>query len=498
MPSPAANDLPTTDRSGARDGSGLLSRATSARARQRDSEARSRHRDTDLAPTVRRILHLDVDAFLASVEQAVHPELCGLPLVVGGLPHERNLVMSCSYVARAHGIRPGMLLAEAARRCPAAVFVRGDSQAANRLRQETAAILMRFTPTVEVASIDDFFADLTGLARLQGAATDVAQRMRAAIASELALPVTIGIGTNRLLARLAGKLAKPGGIAEILPGHEESFLSALPIGHLPGAGHVIQRRLASFGLRTVGDLALVSREVLYASFGHAGLVLYERARGIDREPVEATYTAAADGTWIARLPRTIRRDSTFEPEEGRREYVEAMLCYLVERAAHRLRAQRASARSIAVRLIYVDTRPPGSRRAAPDAGLEFERSRNLGEPTDSTHAVWQAALEILRALPRRRALVKRIGLTLAHISATGGWQGHLFSAGDAPAGAEDGAGAPTSASHAERMHRIDRALDRMRAKHGFGRMLLGTSFTLKATHALQRDGFQLRTPSLNQ
>jgi hypothetical protein len=214
--------------------------------------------------------------------------------------------------------------------------------------------------------------------------------------------------------------------------------------------------------------------------------------------VEATYTAAADGTWIARLPRTIRRDSTFEPEEGRREYVEAMLCYLVERAAHRLRTHRANARSLAVRLIYVDTRPPGSNRAASDAGLEFERRQNLGDPTDSTHALWRTALEILRALPRRRALVKRIGLTLAQLSTTGGWQGHLFSAGDALAGAEDARVPTASASHADRMHRLDRALDRMREKHGFGRMLLGTSFTLKATHPLQRDGFQLRTPSLNQ
>jgi DNA polymerase-4 len=489
MPSPAESVLPTTDRSGARDGSGLLFRAALGGAR---------HRDSDLAPRTRRILHLDIDAFLASVEQAVHPELSGLPLVVGGMPHERNLVMSCSYPARERGVRPGMLLAEAARLCPEAVFAHGDSQAANRLREAAAAILMRFTPVVEVASIDDFFADLTGTARAQGAACAVGERMRAAIASELTLPVTIGIGTNRTLARLAGKLAKPGGVAEILPGKEPAFLAALPIEHLPGAGHVIGRRLESFGIRTVGDLVLVPREVLYASFGSAGLVLHERARGIDREPVEATYERDRNGAWVARMPRTIRRDSTFEPEEGRREYVEAMLCYLVERAAHRLRLHRATAGSLAVRLIYVDARFSESNSRALGAGLEFERGRDLAPPTDSTHDLWQASRAILRALPRRRALVKRVGLTLARFSSRSGWQGHLFSAGDVLLGDVGSSARASSASHADRMRRLDSALDRVRVKHGFGRMLLGTSFALKATHRLRRDGFQLRTPSLNQ
>jgi DNA polymerase-4 len=129
-------------------------------------------RDRDLGPRVPRILHLDIDAFLASVEQAVHPELQGLPVVIGGAPTDRNLVMSCSYAVRAFGVRPGMLLPEAARRCPQAIFRRGDSQAANRLREQAAAILLRSTPKVEIASIDDFFADLAGTARLEGSACD--------------------------------------------------------------------------------------------------------------------------------------------------------------------------------------------------------------------------------------------------------------------------------------------------------------------------------------
>src|SRR5439155_952642 len=178
---------------------------------------------------------------------------------------------------------------------------------------------------VEIASIDDFFADLTGTTRVHGDAFDVAESLRATIAREIVLPVTIGIGTSKTLARLAGKLAKPGGVAEILPGHEAAFLRMLPIEHLPGAGHAIGRMLERFGITCAGELVLVPREVLYASFGGLGLVLHERARGIDPEPVEPTFAPAADGAWIERVPRSIRRDSTFEPEEGRREIVEAML-----------------------------------------------------------------------------------------------------------------------------------------------------------------------------
>jgi DNA polymerase-4 len=426
--------------------------------------------------------------------------------------------MSCSYPARAFGIKPGMLLPEAHRRCPHAIFRRGDSQAAKRLRESVAHILMRTTPLVEVASIDDFFADLTGTARAQGAAFTVAEQVRSSIRTELSLPVTIGIGANRTMARLAGKLAKPGGIAEILPGHELAFLSSLPLEHLPGAGHQIGRMLERFGITRAGELLLVPREVLFASFGSLGLTLHERARGIDPEPIEATFTQDAQGNWIEKMPRSIRRDSTFEPEEGRREIVEAMLGYLVERAAHKLRGHRAVARSIAVRVQYVDTRSrPGDHPAAKprEAPSSFEKRAKLVPPTDSTDVLLQRTLAIWRALPRRRALVKRVGITLVDLARGGGWQRTLFdderSGGErqeveraeverreaGSQGSSEGAH-DARESRADRQRRIDIALDTLRARHGFGRILRGTSFPLSANHELLPDGYRLRTPSLNQ
>ncbi len=448
-------------------------------------------------PAPRRILHLDVDAFLASVEQAEHPELAGLPVVIGGSPASRNLVMSCSYEARRFGVRPGMLLAVAARRCPRAVFRDGDSQAANRLREQATRFLLEVTPKVEVASIDDFFLDVTGCERLLGRAVDVAVGIRTRAREELALPLTIGIGNTRMLARVAGKLAKPGGIAEILPGHEATFLANLPVDELPGVGHAIGRRLEQFAIRTAGDLRAVSREVLFAGFGRDGLVLFDRARGIDETPVEATHALTAEGELRAQPPRSIQRVSTFEPEEGRREMIEAMLAYLVERAAFRLRGHRVLARAVEARVVYVDTRTRTEREGdAAFEGLSFARRKSLPSPSDSTDELSALARSLFRGLPRRRALVKRVGVAfhaLVPRDGWSGWQGRLF--GD-PGRDRSDRGAP--GSRADRHRRLDEAVDRLRQRLGFGRVISGASLELAKTHPLDRDGFRLRTPSLNQ
>jgi DNA polymerase-4 len=465
------------------------------------------NRDLLLPPGTRRILHLDVDAFLASVECALFPELKGKPLVIGGLPQERNLVMSSSYEARAYGVRPGLLLTEAQRLCPHAIFRRGDAQAANRLRDQMTRVVMRFTPRVQVTSIDDLLADLTGSARLLGAAFDVAQAIRGAVRSEVDLPITVGIGTNITIARLAGKLAKPGGVAEIWPGYEETFLRDLPVEHLPGVGHSTGRLLGRFAIRTVGDLRSVSREVLFASFGRLGLLLHDRARGLDPDPVEPTWVPGENGELVRRAPKSIRRDSTFEPEEGSRRRVEAMLAYLVDRAMHKLRGAALHVATLEVHVRYVDTRPPSLRRAqrqaAPDqrvAAAEESATRRvrrtLDAPTDSTDRVADAARDLLRSLPRRRALVKRIGVELSNFSRAGGWQTTLFSdpEADRPLAAEHGPGG----SRADRQRRLDQAVDELRERMGFGRVLRGSSLPLSETHELESDGYRLRTPSLNQ
>jgi DNA polymerase-4 len=380
----------------------------------------------------------------------------------------------------------------AARLCPGAVFRDGDSQAANRLREELTRLLFAFTPIVEVASIDDFFLDLTGTERLLGPPLDVAGRIRTRVLAELALPLTIGIASNRLMARIAGKLGKPGGVAEIRAGHEQALLTGLPVRELPGVGRSIGEQLERFAIRTVGDLRLVSREVLFASFGRNGLLLFDRARGIDETPVEPTSTLLPDGSLVQRPPRSIQRISTFEPEEGRRELVEAMLAYLVERAAHRLRAGRLCARTVETRVVYVDTRPWTEREGTPEDGLSTARRRSLSAPSDSTDELRELARALFAELPRRRALVKRVGVTLTGLVPREGWQGRLFSEAGLDRDPERGG------SHADRHRRLDGVVDDLRERLGFGRVLSGSCLELARTHPLTGDGFRLRTPSLNQ
>ena len=206
---------------------------------------------------------------------------------------------------------------EAARLCPGAVFLPGDARAANAKREEVARLLLEASPRVEVASIDDFFVDLTGSTRLLGCAFEVAAGLQRRIRAEARVLVTVGIGTSRTLARLAAfRQARRRGRGAARA--ERAFLAHLPVEHLPGVGHVVRRRLSSFHIRTVGQLALVSREVLFATFGSLGLTLHARAHGIDDEPVEAGCWIDGEGRLAVRPPRSIRRDSTFEPEEGRR------------------------------------------------------------------------------------------------------------------------------------------------------------------------------------
>ena len=481
------------------------------------------HRDSHLPPGTRRILHVDVDAFLASVEAAVHPELRGKPLVIGGSPDSRNIVMSSSYEARTYGVRPGIHLSEAKRRCPHAIFRKGDAQAANRLREALTRILLSYSPRVAVTSIDDFLVDLTDARRLHGAAVATAERIRARARDELALPLSIGIGTNPLLARLAGELAKPGKVAELLPGLEDAWLRSLPVGSLPGVGHAISRHLGRFSIHTVGDLRAIDRELLFASFGRPGLVLYERSRGIDPTPVEPTHRLVErepedpeepppEPELVAAPPKSIRRDSTFEPEEARFELVEAMLAYLVERAAARLRGHGLVVRSAEVHLRYVDTRqakedptgPTDIGARAPAATLR--KRRRLAAPSDSTAELIDHARRLLAELPRRRALVKRVGVAFVDLAPAGGWQGRLFDEGASlaappldPADTETPSRRYQSrASRQDRHRRLDGALDELRGRLGFGRIVRGSSLPLVETHPLNEDGFELRTPSLNQ
>lgn len=406
----------------------------------------------------RVVVHADVDAFLASAEQAADPSLRGRPVVVGGLPRDRGIVISSSYEARALGVRNGMRLRDAHRVCPRAVFRRGDVHAAMALAERVWEICRRETPLVQVTSLDDAFLDLAGTEALRGPPRAVAERIRRAAREEVGFSLSLGIGESKVLARVAGDLSKPGGIREVPPGGGAEFLAPLPVAALPGAGRSTARLLESFRVETVEDLQRVPRALLEETFGrHHGGVLYEAARGRDDDPV------VPDAA-----PRSVSRETSFAADTADGRFLEGVLHYLLDRAAAQCRAQGLAARRMEVRLAYADF-----------AGAH--RSATLPDPADDPRTLWPQARRLFREVRERRVLVRRVGVTLSGLSPARGRQAGLF-----------------TAAEEERARRLTAAADRVREKHGFRALLAGPEIALLGRLELRERGFVLRTPSLSR
>lgn len=416
----------------------------------------------------RRILHVDIDAFLASVEQLRDPTLVGRPVAVG-----TGVVASRSYEAKARGVHTAMPLHEALRRCPELVVRPGDARLVERYRQRVAEILRRFTPVVEVCSLDDFYADLTGVPlrveqALAGRTTIDAERslvalcreLRGAVRRETGLSIAQGLGSTRTVARLATTKAKPGGICEVPSGAELDFLADFPIDAVPGLGPKSAALLQQVGIHTVRQLWAVDRELLHQSFGARGDDIWHRCRGLDRAPVHATPTL-----------HSISRETSFEPrtdaESQQLPFLRAMLAYLLDRATTELRQQRLLARTVQVRLRHVD-------------GVSGERARTFAEATDRTDACMVVASALLDELSLRRVLVRLVGVTLSSLVAPRPAQGSLFG--------DDGQSA----------RKLFAAVDAVRARHGFGALVVGGAAGLLGQLAAGKHGFVLRTPSLTK
>lgn len=416
----------------------------------------------------RRILHVDIDAFLASVEQLRDPVLIGRPVAVG-----TGVVASRSYEAKARGVQTAMSLREALRRCPELVVRPGDARLAERFRQRVAEILRRFTPVVEVCSLDDFYADLTGVPlRVEQALTGdtrtpeerslqaLCQQVRTLVRDETGLSVAQGLGSSRTVARMATIRAKPGGIVEVPAGGERTFLADFPVEAVPGVGPKMAAWLRQVGIGTVRELWTLDEELLRQSFGARGVAVYHDCRGEDRVPVRETP-----------LLRSISRETSFEPsaEAGsqQRSFLRSILGYLLDRACSELRAQRLAARTLQVRLHHVD-------------GAAGERSRTLPEATDRTDRWMAVAGELLDELLLRRVLVRLVGVTLSSLEAERARQGQLF----VDPGAAKAALFP--------------AIDAVRKKHGFGALVVGAATGLLGQLPHHKHGFVLRTPSLTK
>ena len=233
----------------------------------------------------RTILHVDLDAFFAAVEQRDRPELRGKPVIVGGVPPGRGVVSAASYEARAFGVHSAMSVTEAFRRCPHGVFLPVDGRRYQQASRDVMAILRRFTPLVEPISIDEAFLDVTGSRPLFGEGAAIAASIKAAVRDDVGLTASVGVATTKLVAKIASDLRKPDGLVVVAPGDEAAFLAPLPIWRLWGVGEKTATALAEYGVRTIGDLAALSPDLLVRRFGKHGGSLASRAMGMDDDPV---------------------------------------------------------------------------------------------------------------------------------------------------------------------------------------------------------------------
>jgi len=329
--------------------------------------------DDDGAVAPRSILHVDLDAFFAAVEQRDRPELRGRPVIVGGGgPNDRGVVSAASYEARRFGVRSAMPLRTASALCPEGVFVPVDGARYQAVSRQVMAILRRYTPLIEPISIDEAFLDVTGSRALFGSPTDIARSIRQAIRAELELTASVGVASTKLVAKIASDLRKPDGLVAVEPGDEAAFLAPLPIARLWGIGQQTAQALREYGVVTLGDLAALPVDLLVRRFGRHGASLHERALGIDDDPVADPGAA-----------RSVSHEHTFDVDTNDREIIERTLLAMADGVAGRLRDAGLKASTVQVKIRDSSFRT-------------ITRQRTLAEPTDLTEPIWKAALELTR------------------------------------------------------------------------------------------------------
>ena len=284
-------------------------------------------------------MHVDVDAFFASVEQVLNPKLRGKPVLVG-----RGVVASASYEAKFRGVRTAMTFREALRLCPKAVVVPGQYEHYADFAERVRRILETYTPAVETAALDDFYLDFAGTERLYPDYRGTLLRLQMEIFKKTGLSVSIGAARTKVVASIASRLERPRGFRMIAPGEEETFLTPLPVEKLHGIGHVHAGVLAERGIATIGELRQVPKPVLEAAFGEViGRQIWERTRGLDGREVLLPST-----------PKSVSRETTIEGGTIDTEFLGSLIEYLSERIGSTLREYGKQARTIGLRIRYVD------------------------------------------------------------------------------------------------------------------------------------------------
>ena len=407
----------------------------------------------------KQLLHVDLDAFFASVEQMLDPRLQGLPVIVGGQPGTRGVVASSSYEARTRGVKTAMPLSHAYRICPEAVFLPGRYYHYKAASDQFFNILNDFTPDVEPFSMDEAWLDLTGFEPHYGPTATTARRIKQRIYDEIGITASVGIATNKVVAKVASEQNKPNGLVEVAPGHEAAFLAPLPVRELPMVGEKVEAKLQRHRVYTIGELAALSPAFLLSLFGVTGHLLHNLSNGRDGAVVQS---AEAEPP-----AKSVSRSTTLAEDTLDRKRLYGLLYYLSERVAAELRNMERQARCPVLKLRYADFHT-------------ISRNRTLSDPADDQQTLYRVTVELLEeALAERTEAVRLIGVGAQNLVDTSR-QLRLFDPAYLKA------------------YRINRAVDGLRDRYGFPAVQQGRTFHLNGDFPQEREGFVLKTPSLSR
>jgi DNA polymerase-4 len=384
------------------------------------------------------ILHVDMDAFFVSVELLDRPELRGKPVVVGGQPNQRGVVSAASYEARKYGIHSAMPLRTAGKLCPHAIFLNGHHERYGEWSDRVATILAKFSPIVEMASVDEAYLDLAGTERLHGPPLAAADKLLRLITSTTNLPCSGGLAATRLVAKVASDQAKPRGLVWVPAGSEQRFLAKLPVRKIPGIGKVTERALRAMGIELVEQIATMPQEKLENIFGQWGTALYRKSHGGD------SYEFIIDAE-----PKSISHNHTFGEDTDDVSVLSAMLSHLSQKVCKRLREAGLSTRTLTLTIRY--------------AGFDtYTRSKTLAEPTRLDSDIYAVFLDLFEKHRNKKRKVRLLGTALSGLT-HGNEQLDLL-----------------DAERRAKLEKLTSAADKLRDRFGFGKLQFGGS--------LRRDG----------
>lgn len=397
------------------------------------------------------IVHVDVDAFFASVEQVLNPKLRGKPVLVG-----RGVVASASYEAKFCGVRTAMTFREALRICPKAIVVPGQYEHYADYAERVRRILESYTPAVETAALDDFYMDFAGTERLYPDYEATLRRLQAEIFDKTGLSVSMGAARTKVVASIASRLERPKGFRMVAPGSEEAFLTPLPVEKLYGIGHTHAATLHERNITTIGQLRKVPKPALQAAFGDVnGEQIWERSRGLDGREILLPST-----------PKSVSRETTIEDGTIDTEFLGGLIEYLTERIGSTLREYGKQARTIGVRIRYIDH-------------FSAHQTIRLTRASNDERELLAAAKELFQKLFTRRVAVRLIGVNVINLEIDKR-QHELFD------------------TDANRRWYLNRGVDSVRHRYGWNAVFYGKGLQLREHYATKPNGLVLSTPCLSR